>query len=515
MDGSISSSANEYLSSGSILPGETQTVESKEHQVNTANAIAFVSQSALEKMSADYSCPKNPLSVKMTQTRTLTDNSIMKNKVDLVSFLQNQTLEFLIEFRNKMGILVHKVLSNQVISSLANKTPPPKLLLVNAVAAGKDTCSVASNDGSSRYLCGGIVNYGEDPSKVLAEDPRELAKSKFDFWDRAGIGNYTLVAGGDGYASGEQAGQFVVYAGKRDHIISREIHAELGTKSGSPEDRAALQEIAAIETLHILLEVLDPELDIINELDDLRVENIIDDKLLNQADQIETLNHEIWKEIKEIIDVPSEDGTRQKISIGESFTSGILADLLTTLEGSSSNIDISLNWYDSKLKEYVGVPSRNVEWDLIAEPSTIAIASSGLLKIAPESTSIVLGTTGYANYWVKGEPDYFSIGVVDRANPHEVSTAKVLVTSTKDEPTSRGRRQLTRQLGATTALFMLASSLEKHYSNQKIKIIKDRLENIIMQHGSISLQNWNVTEGKASKLTFEHSSYPDAQTDLS
>jgi hypothetical protein len=70
---------------------------------------------------------------------------------------------------------------------------------------------------------------------------------------------------------------------------------------------------------------------------------------------------------------------------------------------------------------------------------------------------LALGTTGWANHGEPGTADNFSVGMALREG--EGLTAQVEVIHTQAKPRSKGRRQLTRHLGVTTALYLIAKQL--------------------------------------------------------
>jgi len=413
--------------------------------------------------------------------------------VDFINLLNHRKVQDLKKIRNHLGVFVHQTLIEKFTQAQEAHTLPPKLLLINTSAAGKDTHSIASNDGSSKYLAGGLTNYSETPSKgYINFDPAAKIQETFAFWEKGGIKDITLIAGGEGYASGEHVGKFKIYAGSRQTVLYEDISAIADEVQGSKEHRQAMQEISAIATFGLILQLNEIPFSVlcekVKELEGALI--AIKDPLLIKANEIEEFNEKIWQELAPLLEMISEEHPNQKLSIGESFTSGILASLMTSQEGASKIFDISLNWYSPQLKEFVGVPKRNVQEDLIAEPETIALATKGLLNIAPPTTGIALGTTGWANYWVEGKPDYFSIGIAakdikDSKKTH-VLTAKVIVTASQNASPSKGRRQLTRHLGATTALYMLTSFLSKqHPPIKQFAILSRTLLNAIEDNGKI------------------------------
>lgn len=418
---------------------------------------------------------------------------VFQNFIDL---LNDRKVEDLVKIRNHLGVYVHQIFIEKFHEAKKKSAILPKLLLINTSAAGKDTHAIASNDGSSKYLAGGITNYSETyPQGYLNFDPKTKVDTTIAFWEKAGIDDITIVAGGEGYASGENAGQFKIYAGSKEKVLSQNLFAKADEVPGSKKHRHAMQEISAITTFGLLLQMNEiPSSVLCEKIQEMEGSLIaIKDPLLIKAEEIEKKNETIWEELAPLLEKIALEHPNQKISIGESFTSGILASLMTSLEGAGKIFDMSLNWYNPQFKEFVGVPKENVQPNLIAEPETIAIATKGLLEKAPKSTGIALGTTGWANYWVQGEPDYFSIGIAAKndENPtiHQVLTAKVEVTASQNTLPSKGRRQLTRHLGATTALYMLTKVLsEKYPSEQNYQLLSDNLLETIESNGNISIQ---------------------------
>lgn len=403
--------------------------------------------------------------------------------------LKGKNLDELRNIRKEMGVKLHQL--------LLSMNPRPKLILKNVVAAGSDADGLASNDGSSKYLAGGLVSYSGAISEALPlptytvdSGPIDsLGSDMFNFYrDSANIDDLTLLAGAHGDVSGEHAGEIIVYASDHSRTLSEKLQLQAAEKPGTPEHRQALQELSTIASFDALLRLLhanETRSKVSETLDSTTLER---EPLLEEADKVFAYNKDVWRKLSPSLHHFLEEG---RISIGESFTSGILAQIITSVEGASNVLDYSLNWYDPRLKQMVGVPPRNTEEDLIAEPETIALAAAGLLEKAPESTQIALGTTGWANYWVEGEPDYFSIGVAEKTESKpRVSTAYVKMTGSQDTAApDKGRRQLTRHLGVTTALYMLVNALvSNHPGETELQEIRSDLMRMIEQYAEIEVE---------------------------
>jgi len=374
----------------------------------------------------------------------------------------------------------------------------PKILFDNGVAAGRDTDALASNDGSSKYLAGGLISYSGSSQGTLkppthsieTDQSSQTAANVIDFHSsQTGQKDYTLVVGVHGDVSGENAGKVDVYVSDRENAYSKTLKLETDQPVGSALHRQALQELATIAELEACFEFLAPQQTRADIKEVLSLYEPEDDPLLSASEKVYTFNMKMWSELSPLL---TELLGGEKLSIGESFTSGILAQIMTSAEGASQLLDYNLNWYDPKFKQMVGVPPKNTEENLIAEPETIALATAGLLKNTPESTKIALGTTGWANYWVEGEADYFSVGVAEKDENEEgpsVSTAYVTMTHSKGGERERGRRQLTRHLGAAVALFMLTNTLSKsHPELGSLTTIKDQLKGVIEEYAEMDFK---------------------------
>jgi len=434
-----------------------------------------------------------PISTIKSSTQTVSPMATETTSAVFISAISGRNLADLEAIRKEFGRMVHTKLTEEVKAATANGGVSPSLILINTASAGKDTNAIAANDGSSKYLMGGITNYAATapPLGYHGMQPKEHVDKLFAFYDQQGIAS-TIIAGGDGYASGENAGKFVVYAASREDVLSAAISANVAELPGTPEHRKAMQEISAIATLGLILQLqgIDSSA-IVSKIEEMEGEQIdVKDALMSNALEVEKFNEGIWDQMAPLLQKMVAENPNQKISVGESFTSGILASLMTSLEGASKVVDVSLNWYSPKLKQYVGVPAENVTEKLIAEPETIRIAALGLLDKAPATTGIALGTTGWANYWIKDKLDYFSIGIASRNRTEgqepEAAAIKVTVTRSENHATSKGRRQLTRHLGATAALFLLATALAKSYPQEnQFGQIANATQQLIEQNGTI------------------------------
>jgi len=408
--------------------------------------------------------------------------------------LEGKSLEDLRRIKDRMAIEVHEL--------LLSMDPKPKILLKNAVAAGSDADGLASNDGSSKYLMGGLVSYSGATSEALPlpifsfdlEDQRSFGGQNFDFYkNMAGAEDYNVMAGAQGDVSGPRAGEIVVYAGDANNTLFEPLHLKVAESLNTSEHRQALQELTTIATYDKLLTLLNRQEIRTRIWSALETPEVLQDELLKQADEIYSQNQSVWKKLSPML---HDFLGGQRLSIGESFTSGILAKIISANEGAKGILDYCLNWYDPRLKQMVGLPPPHHEQEFIAEPEAVAFATLGLLNRAPKSTQMTLGTTGWANYWVPGQPDYFSVGVAEKSSTGpKVSTAYVKMTSSKDAPRARGRRQLTRHLGATVAIYMLVNALSISHPNiTPLEEIKVELIELIHKYAEMEVkENVEVT----------------------
>ncbi len=416
-----------------------------------------------------------------------------------LEMLKKCCLEELKTIREVLGTMVHEVLTKKCAH--AETSYPLKLILVNSAAAGKDAQTIASHDGSSKYLIGGLVNYGQETTENnLNRVPEESIRAVFNFLKQEGVDDRILIAAGEGFTSGPQEGEFSIYAGTKECTVHDRFNAEISDAIAKKDKKAVYQEIAAIVSLAQLLTISGmTENAIIIGIEKTKNLPVDSNPFLLKSQQIEKINAQCWEELSNFLKHNIKTHPNMKISVGESFTSGLLAGLIITTPDAATIFDTSLNWYDKRLKIFVGVPEEDLTDALIAEPKTIALASQGLLNKVPLTTGICIGTTGWANYRNKGEPDYFSIGIAQREEKDPtkstVSTAKVQVIITKNELKNKGKRQLTRQLGVTTALYLLARLLENHFEEfkPKISVIKNRLLALIQQNGTIEVQDLPIT----------------------
>ena len=328
-----------------------------------------------------------------------------------------------------------------------------KILTVGGIALGADVAALAGNDGSSRYLLGsGFVNYKKQESIDNAEI---FVKDGFNFAQRSNLEECSIIMGAHGYTSGTLAGKVLVFAGTKDQTFQELIDFKSAHVDATPLYRRSIQLNAALATIGITLKLIG-----VNLLEIDSTSNEINDSYVSpQLHKIQVENQGIWETIRYHLNQNSDD---KKIILGESFTAGLLAQRITSYAGASKILEGSLIWYDSRLKQYVGVPKESLSDELIAKPSTIAHATTGLLAES-EQSDLAIGTSGWANFWEQGEPDFFSIGCSQYLDKLYVETAKVIVTHTQHDPCSRDRRQITRYLGETTAWYLATRAFQRKY----------------------------------------------------
>lgn len=232
----------------------------------------------------------------------------------------------------------------------------------------------------------------------------------------------------------------------------------------APEERRQiLQERAAIAALHqtglwlgrelnkpaIRLRLMHPA-----NLKDLN--KVHEHLLLDAIGEARRLNRHVWRRLFAIMQGMQHSG----LALGESFTGGLLGNLTTSLPGSSRYVHTVYCFYHSSLKETLEVPRLHLSEGRIGEPETVILAASGMLKHFPGSARTAIATSGWANRHWNRDGDQFSVAVLDRANGRElIASAKVVVAFSRDMEPSQGRKELTRQLGVSTSLYLFAQVL--------------------------------------------------------
>lgn len=180
------------------------------------------------------------------------------------------------------------------------------------------------------------------------------------------------------------------------------------------------------------------------------------------------------------------------ISLGESFTGGAIASLFHSMPQVGRHINTSVVWYAREFKTAFGVEDEKLRPRNIAEIETVVDAAKGLHASLPQRrTSTAIATSGWANYHAKGESDFFSVAAHSKFAEHDARYAyRVSVDSTRDEPLSTHRKELTRQLGVTAALGAMALSLLDLYPQlqRHLKPVSNAAEEMLKRFARFELR---------------------------
>ena len=352
-----------------------------------------------------------------------------------------------------------------------------KLILNDGMAPGGTSSLLAQHNGSSRYLLGSppIFYSGFDAFSEV-QTPREYAEAKtgeiVEFCQRAGVDESLVMAGLEGFASGERAGQLMAYSKSGDRMEVENLNLNLPSDS---EDREKIQALGSIAVFEQILTLLDKN----DEREDVR--------FLVEAKILKGLNAGLWEKLE-----PRLRELNLRVSLGESFTAGYVAKLMTSHKGASEILHRSTIWYDKRFKAHFGVEEELLTDENIVKPQTMAKASRGVLEAFKDLSSLAIGTSGYANFWQREKSDHFSVCLSRKQEDGFVSTqtAYVEVTSSIGGPNyqeSIGRRELTRQLGVTTALYLLISSLSEQVEG--FQGLASELQQLIQSYSTMELRN--------------------------
>jgi nicotinamide mononucleotide (NMN) deamidase PncC len=200
---------------------------------------------------------------------------------------------------------------------------------------------------------------------------------------------------------------------------------------------------------------------------------------LVQAAQLRTYNLKAWRDIESVL-----IDHDQQIIVGESFTFGKLANLFSGNTAQKSCLSAAYGWYDPNYKIAVGVPPEFVTNEKIAEPATVIAGAHGLIKHLAPLATIAIATSGWVNNnWLADKADFFSVACV--ASPSNGASEKALkfkVLKSQNSPIDYARRDLTRELGVTAALYLLADYLGAYLNPESKANILSKLK----EYGEIS-----------------------------
>ena len=374
----------------------------------------------------------------------------------IVTAERHKTLELpsslheLYQVRMSLGKLIHQSLD------FLSKRGFGGLVISDGLCPGKVQDALAANDGSSHYLKGSLIKLL--PERETLDEATINFISKNNLQGELFIGSYSNNSGN--FCFIKQNHKKITTLGKFTFPAS-EIEKETSAID------LLIKTAKWINSHHHNL-CNEHEIQSCLALN----ENLISDEAL----KIKLQNKIFWQELSRHLR-ESYSGT---ISIGESFTFGKLCSLFS----SETNIlDTAYGWYHPKYKAVVGVPEELLTEDKIAEPKTMEVASLGLFNISSVTTKITIATSGRANNWEKDQADYFSIGLSKKTDQEiKSSMIKFEVTKTQNDPKNRDRREITRELGVTGAMLLLAETLP---SNKEILSFLSRISDYLSQYGRI------------------------------
>lgn len=375
------------------------------------------------------------------------------SRADQIESIKKMRPSELTDFRMYLGRQLHRLL-------LQTSKVHGNVIISDGLSPGLVCEALAANDGSSSYLSGAIVPYSPAAMENLpplsqcdfshAEFSKEMAENCFRFIEEKQLSGRLLI-GSSGWIDGNNAGQGNTFIASRTEITTNHFNLDGSIISADEaERRVILRERAAIITLY------DALLKIRSDSDSFEFEVEANhreshDQLLSEALHLNNINLAAWKSLLPILAT----NNYLPIAVGESFTFGKVTSLLTSQPKASAVVSYFFGWYDPNFKLAYGVSRQNIVPDKIAEPPTVIEGAQGLIASAPGGARLALATSGWANYWVEGACDFFSVALSDSNERH--SALRYEVTYSKASPISPGRRELTRVLGVTACLYLLSS----------------------------------------------------------
>jgi nicotinamide mononucleotide (NMN) deamidase PncC len=205
-------------------------------------------------------------------------------------------------------------------------------------------------------------------------------------------------------------------------------------------------------------------------------------------DEVRATNQKAWEALQVIL-----SDRRQTLAVGESFTGGKLRECCShSNDGNTSQaVSTFYLWYDPMWKVAAGVPPECVTDDRITSTETAELGSMGLLNTVAKEADIALATTGWSNRRPDQGADQFSVALASRCFDSNLDSRSMYVdvTTTKEINPSLEKRALTRELGVTAALTLLADHLLKTSDPtlqgeglNKMLEAKSRLEGLLNRH---------------------------------
>lgn len=355
-------------------------------------------------------------------------------------------------------------------------SPQAGIIITESFSQGKLSEALSSYDGSSKHLRGAL--YPCSTAQLL-----QLVDRRCTFLDEAqALCNRSLIYAADHQLPGDlilgnhaqinlpYGIEIVLSCGKDSEVMF--LDCLLAPELSNFDFIEKAKEISAIFNLQMLAEKFGAT----ETLDGLMQGN---PEHLAQAKELRNYNFKTWRDIESIL-----IDHDQQIIVGESFTFGKLANLFSGNTAQKSCLTAAYGWYDPNYKIAVGVPNELVTNEKIAEPATVIAGARGLLsRLAPNAT-IAIGTSGWANNnWLADKADFFSVAcIAGQTNGASEKALKFKVLSSQNSPIDYARRDLTRELGVTAALYLLADYLGAYLNPESKANILSKLK----EYGEIS-----------------------------
>jgi nicotinamide mononucleotide (NMN) deamidase PncC len=349
----------------------------------------------------------------------------------------------------------------------------PALVLAESFTGGIIGQALSSFDGSSRYLRGALY-----PSPVCFERAQARTNSRFEdaaaflehdvkkFTDTHQLLNKILISN---YAVVNLPYGIDLYLSA--HGKGEAIHLEFAESRGEAESEQ-------IERARLVASIISLESGLNSEPhQDPSHRWSATDTLTDYVAEVRSANLSFWSRLEEAAKL---DGER--IVIGESFTFGKLARLLAS-DHHKARAFTAFGWYDRNWKIAAGVPADLVTDQLIATPETVKQGAIGLLTNIDPQATISLATSGWANFGSGDCADKFSVAAaISASHGPLVRTIEFEVGASRNHVRDFWRRDLTRELGVTATLCVLAQILAERGGDTRCCEIADELSTVLQSY---------------------------------
>lgn len=186
--------------------------------------------------------------------------------------------------------------------------------------------------------------------------------------------------------------------------------------------------------------------------------------------RIKDTNDQYFRQLRHLI----RSGEHGGFVFGESFTGGAINSLFQSVPRMARYVDYAVVWYHDNFKEAFGVDRSYLNPHTIASPRTVREAAFGLLDNPPSilpslrqggivgtrDAHTAVTTSGWASLDVPGMADNFSVCVRSLWGGKSVTyTGQLNVESSLAHHPSYARKEITKQLGVATALYLTGRAL--------------------------------------------------------